>query len=432
MKIAQIIEDVKVIDYTHEGLGIARVQKQVIFIYQAIKGEILTIKIIKIKNKIPYAQIIAFEKKSPKRKIISQIEALPGCDLQHMTYEEQLNLKKITLTNTIKKSGLEVLITEIVPAPQKIRYRNKITFYFGQKDAKLYLGMKKEKTNEIKEIFDCFLISQAMNKIKDEILQILNNISWKNHQRLNLESLMIRENVHGEYLVYLKTNLQNNQFLQKYFHQNSLPKIIAFYLEDQQKQVTYVKNAPFFQQVQDFSFLISPQAFFQVNTDQTINLYNEVAKQITVTNGVLLDAYCGSGTIGQYVHEKVKKVVGMEINQAAVRDAKQNAKFNQVSNYEYFQGDIKKQLAQIYVQQKNSFDVVVIDPPRKGIDLNFIKLLKQYQPQEIIYISCQPATLMRDLQLLKETYQIKMLKAYDMFPQTHHLEVLVKLVRLKS
>ncbi|MFV0288681.1 MAG: 23S rRNA (uracil(1939)-C(5))-methyltransferase RlmD [Mycoplasmatales bacterium] len=429
MEINEIIKNIEITDYTHEGLGITHVNDQVIFVYQGIKDEILNIQIIKQHKKIYYAKIIDIVTPSKNRVNLENIKVLPGCDLQHMSYEEQLRFKETSFKTTLQKNKLDIKVSTIIAAPDKLRYRNKITFSFFKKQNILYLGMKKEKTNQIIKIENCYLISKEMNSVKDEILKQLNLLNHKVENNLKLRQLIIKENTKNEYLIIIETDLNSIDIFSNYFEQNKIAKIKALYIKNKNNKLKDIYQQKFIQGLNELSFIISPNAFFQVNTKQTLNLYEAVVQQITKSNSILLDAYCGSGTIGQYVSKKVEKVVGIEVNQEAIKDAKANAKLNKITNCEYIQGDINKEIATIYQKYNNYFDIVVVDPPRKGIAKKFIQILNEFKPEEIIYISCQPSTLVRDLKLLQDNYTITFMQQYDMFPQTHHVETVVSLSR---
>ncbi len=436
MNIKEIIKNKEVIDYTHLGLGICKEKDNVIFVKNAIVGEVLDLKIINKKNNIYYATIDNIIKRSENR-IEPKCEyyfKCGGCNISHMNYKEQLQFKNQTFLNTLKKQKLNIHtnILKINPNEKEFGYRNKITFSFLKQNNQIKLGLNEEKSNQIIRIKKCLLVNDKVNELLKTIEEQINKYDLtvfnKKTKKGLLKKLIIRINNENKILIFLKLNCTNlDEYLSIFDDILKTNKDVIFLsFENKKSNIKSKSKEDFYQTISNMKYKVSPDAFFQINTEQTTNIYNDIKKLIKPNNEIILDAYCGTGTIGQYISSKTKKVVGIDINKSAIKDAKENAILNNIKNTKYIAGDIEKIIDKYYNNQ-NTFETVILDPPRKGINISFINLLNQYLPKEIIYVSCQPSTLFRDLKLLQEKYNIVFIKKHDMFCQTHHIETLVKL-----
>lgn len=430
------IQNLEIIDYTHTGFGIAKYENQVIFVENALINEIVNIKIIKIEKKIPYAKITNLISKSTNRTtpICQHYKLCGGCNLMHMKYEEQLRLKHQVIKTLMHKSKINYENEfEIIPNPTSLNYRNKVTFTSKIINNKIKFGFNKKKSSNIIQINECHLITDKMNLVKKEIENHLNlkeGIPESYYDYIN--KVTIRENNFGEILLIFHINNKEinkaNKLLVdalKRFYEKRLD-LINLSIMYKNKILKEFKRKDFMYELREKKFLLSPNSFFQVNTTQTINLYDTIKLHIPKGKINILDAYSGVGTIGIYVTSEESKLYGFEIIKEAVDNACLNLKINNVENAKYICADLEKYFKKTK-ELKSNFDVVIVDPPRKGISKQLMQYIMENLPKQLIYVSCSAQTLSRDLSILKKYYNITFFEAYDMFSQTTHIETITKL-----
>lgn len=380
---------VKIENLDHFGRGIAKVNNMPIFVENSLINEEVEIVITKEKKKYMEGFVSNYLKKSPLRveSNCPYYDKCGGCDLLHMSYEEQLKYKENKVKEIIKKfSGLEC-VNSIVGSIQ-FNYRNKVTLHVKNG----VIGYYKENSNEIISIDRCLLVDERINILIDEIKNLnLNGINKIVIRVTNNESMAI---FYGD--INSNINLRADTIII-----NSKVTKGNGYIEEN---------------IGDLKFIISPTSFFQVNNVGMINIYNKVLDY--VDGGNILDLYCGTGTIGIYVSKKADKVLGVEINDEAIKDALLNKKINNINNVDFISGDVGTVLS----KNKFKFDIVIVDPPRAGLDNNSINNIIKINPKKIIYVSCDPVTLARDLNILKEYYDVLEITPFDMFSYTYHVE----------
>ena len=380
---------VKIENLDHFGRGIAKVNNMPIFVENSLINEEVEIVITKEKKKYMEGFVSNYLKKSPLRveSNCPYYDKCGGCDLLHMSYEEQLKYKENKVKEIIKKfSGLEC-VNSIVGSIQ-FNYRNKVTLHVKNG----VIGYYKENSNEIISIDKCLLVDERINILIDEIKNLnLNGINKIVIRVTNNESMAI---FYGD--INSNINLRADTIII-----NSKVTKGNGYIEEN---------------IGDLKFIISPTSFFQVNNVGMINIYNKVLDY--VDGGNILDLYCGTGTIGIYVSKKADKVLGIEINDEAIKDALLNKKINNINNVDFISGDV----GTILSKNKFKFDIVIVDPPRAGLDNNSINNIIKINPKKIIYVSCDPVTLARDLNILKEYYDVLEITPFDMFSYTYHVE----------
>ena len=397
----------------HEGRGVIR-QGKVIFVENALPNELVEIKILKEKKNYIEAESIKIENPSKDRcnPNCKYFKLCGGCNLLHMNYESTLNFKENKIKEIIAKFLKEdIKINKIIPTIEPFNYRNKATFHVKQQ-----VGYYKKNSNEIINVDACNLVDNEINKILQSIKEInLNNI----YEIIIRKSKYIDNN-----MVIIKVNNDINE--QEVI--NKLNGIVTSIIIYQNKKYKTIYGPNYIlEQMNEFKFKISEDSFFQVNTKTAISLYEKVVEYINVQeNENILDLYCGTGTIGIFLSKKAKKVTGIEINAAAIKNAIENSKINNINNIEF----ICKDSSNAVLELKEHYDKIVVDPPRAGLDSNTIKFLKESKANKIVYVSCDPVTLARDLNLLKENYNIKEITPVDMFPYTHHVET-VSLLEIK-
>lgn len=381
--------EVEITNLDHFGRGIVKKEKP-IFIDNALVGEIVEIEITKDNKKYSEGRVIKYIKKSPLRveSNCPFYDKCGGCDLLHLSYQEQLKYKETKVKEIIKKfSGLEC-VKEIVPTIQ-YNYRNKVTLHVKQK-----LGYYQKKSYDIINIDNCLIADDRINALIKKLNTIdLNTITKITIRVSSKESMLVIEGG--------KLDITSFKEVDTIIVDNQVLKGRGYIIEE----------------INNLKFVISPDSFFQVNRLGMINIYNQVLKYVDNDTKVL-DLYCGTGTIGIYLADKVNQVLGIEINKSAINDALMNKKINNLENIDFKLGDVED------VLNNNSFkaDCIVVDPPRAGLGNMVIKNIFKIQPQKLIYVSCDPVTLARDLNILKDKYDVVEITPFDMFSNTYHVE----------
>lgn len=394
---------IEILRLDHLGRGIGYIDKKVTFIPNTLPGEIVDIIITKEKKNYNEGVVKKYLKTSANRikPICPYYEQCGGCDLMHMSYDIQAKFKQNKIENIMH--SLNSRINDIVKCDNIYFYRNKVTFQVNKK-----LGLYKKNSNDIIEINQCFLISkkinQAINELKKLNLHIINQIICK---CMN-EKLMII--IESNNMIKISDNLKQ---LADSIIQKTGNKYKLLYGNEQLSSFIGLKE-----------FQISSDSFFQVNPNITEKLYNKIKKYCKdLKSKNILDLYCGTGTIGIYINNKDLKVLGVELNKFAIIDAKKNALLNKCNNISFVCGDVEKEIKKINFNP----DTIIVDPPRSGLSKESIKAILNINAQNIIYVSCDPFTLFRDLNILKINYNIIEITPFDMFPNTHHVECLTLL-----
>lgn len=373
-----------------------------------------------------------------------------GCNLRHMKYEETLNLKKAIVQNLVNKSlEQKITVKETIGMEKPFFYRNKAQYPVGyNKKGEIVTGVYASRTHEIIPIESCAIQMQVSQEILKFIIQFMkeNKISAYNEKdrlgairhivikigRYTNEIMCVlvtndRQIAHEHELVEaLKNNFPNIKTIIKNINHKNTNVIMG--IENQILYGTgYIKD-----KLGNFIFNISPLSFYQINPIQTEKLYNLAIQKAKLTKeDIVLDLYCGIGTIGIFASPYVEQVYGIEIVDQAIIDAKENAKQNNIKNIEFYCGDVEEILETVLEKKNVTPNVVFVDPPRKGLDDKTIKNIIKLKPERLIYISCNPATLVRDLAKLDEIYEIKEIQTLDMFPYTTHVEC-VAVLQLKE
>lgn len=441
----QVIE-VEIIDNGFQGEGIAKVQEFPIFIQGAIKGEKVEVKILKVLKNFGYGKIVRIITSSEYRTP-SDCNSFPkcgGCTLRHISYKQTLAIKKATVENCLYKAlHREIKVNDVIGMKVPLNYRNKLQYPIGlNKNNEPAMGVYAERTHDIIPVEDCHIQNEESNKIANDIFEFIktHKIPVYNEKILKgtVRHIVIRKGIKtGEILVTIVLNDRNfkkeKEFVQ--FLVSKYPNIKSIVKNYNTKNTNVIlgdKNEIIFGSgyiydiLGNYKFKISPLSFYQVNPVQTEILYKTAIKYAG-HGETALDLYCGIGTIGIFAAQNFKKIYGIEIVKQAIEDAKENATLNNLNNTEFHAGDVEKILPEILKNITNKPEVVFVDPPRKGLDNKTIEMLKTLTPKKIIYISCNPATLARDLGLLEEKYNIQEVQPVDMFPYTKHVECVATL-----
>ena len=429
---------VDIIDYGANGEGIAKINGYTIFVMGALKGEKCKIHILKVLKTHAFAKVIQIIEKSDKRvePDCSTFNKCGGCDLRHIAYSETLKIKQEKVQNLVNKMlKNKVKVNETVGMENPTFYRNKAIYPVTQ-DKKV--GIFAKRSHNIIPINEC----KIQTKISQEISKyILDN--WKDSiydEEIGkglLRNIMVREGFKtDEIMLVLVQNGEKNVFEtnSKLKIENVIkefPKIKTIVINVNTEKTNVVlsrKNIIVYgdgtitDRLGDYEFKISPNSFYQVNPIQTEKLYNLAIEGAKLKkDDILCDLYCGIGTIGIFASKYVKKVYGVEIVEEAIKDAKQNAEINNVDNIEFIQGDVEVAFNKM-LDNGVKPSVVIVDPPRKGLDSKTVQNLCNLKLDRLVYVSCNPATLMRDLQVLEDVYKIGSITPVDNFCYSSHIE----------
>ena len=382
------------------GRGIARENGKAIFIENALPNEIVNVNLKE--GKYLEGTINHIIEKSPERITpkCPYYGICGGCQTSHMTYNEELKFK-IEKVKELFQRNANIDIDPIINETKRFNYRNKVTLKVKEK-----LGFYKQKTNDIVLIEECILCSNAINKTIKE----LNKLSLS-----DVKEVIIRSNYKEEVLLAIKGNIDEEKL-------KELKDVTTIIYNER-----IIKgNGYLIDKIGDFLYKVSPESFFQVNREGAKIIYDKVLEYSNLKpNDSLLDLYSGTGTIGIYLSRNCKNVTGIEINKSAVQDAIYNKSLNNASNTEFICNDASKE-----IKNYKNIDAVVVDPPRSGLSKTGISDLIDLSPKRIIYVSCDPATLARDIKLLSINYNLKNIELINMFPNTYHCESITILERI--
>ena len=445
---------VDILSQGYEGEGVAKIENSFpIFVENALKGEKVKIKIVKLKKNYAYGKITEIIEKSKDRitPTCSIYSRCGGCKTQHMSYKEQLNFKRERVKDCINKIGkLDVdVVKPTIGMKNPYRYRNKVQLPIGLKNGKLHIGFFAERTHEIIDMKSC----DIQDEIADKVVEITRtwirnynirpyNIDGQYDEKGVARHIMIRRGFKtGEIMVVLVTNGDKLPYKDEFVNliKNNVEGITSIIQNINnektnvilgKKSITLWGNDTISDYIGEFKFNISPLSFFQVNPIQTEVLYAKALEYAGLTGQeYVFDAYCGTGTITLFLSKNAKKVYGVEIIPQAIENAIENAKVNEVNNAEFFVGEAERVIPDLISKGVKS-DVVVVDPPRKGCDRKLLEAISSIDAKKIVYVSCDPSTLARDLAILEELgYKTLEVQPVDMFPHTAHIENVAKLIK---
>lgn len=430
--------EVDIVDMGFEGEGITKIDGYTTFVKGAIKGEKAKIKMVKVNKDYGFGKLIEVTAPADCREepICEIFNRCGGCSLQHMYYDAQLDLKTQMVKNTIRKSlGYEPNVNNIIGMGIPYNYRNKAQYPVSNGK----IGFYADRSHDVIENKECYIQNKAIDEIAKFAFELTqkHHVSCYNEQsgKGTLRHIVIRIGVNtDQVMITFITNGEEfknkdaiiSELINKY---PNVVSIIQNINSDNtnvifgKKCITLYGKDYIIDRLGDYKFKISPLSFYQVNPVQTEVLYN-VAKDYATLTGeeVVFDLYSGIGTISIFVAENAKKVYGVEVVEPAVEDAKKNAEMNEIRNVEFLAGEAEKVVPKMY-EKGTKADVVFVDPPRKGCDEKLLNTIIDMKAKKVVYISCNPATLARDLKTLTENgYEIKEVQPVDMFPQTCHVE----------
>lgn len=429
---------VDIIDYGANGEGIAKINGYTIFVMGALKGEKCKIHILKVLKTHAFAKVIQIIEKSSKRvePDCRTFNKCGGCDLRHIAYSETLKIKQEKVQNLVNKMlKNKVKVNETVGMENPTFYRNKAIYPVTQ-DKKV--GIFAKRSHNIIPINECKIQTKISQEISKYILDNWEDSIYDEETGKGLlRNIMVREGFKtDEIMLVLVQNGEKNVFEtnSKLKIENVIkefPKIKTIVINVNTEKTNVVlsrKNIIVYgdgtitDRLGDYEFKISPNSFYQVNPVQTEKLYNLAIEGAKLKkDDILCDLYCGIGTIGIFASKYVEKVYGVEIVEEAIKDAKQNAKINNVDNIEFIQGDVEVAFNKM-LDNGVKPSVVIVDPPRKGLDSKTVQNLCDLKLDRLVYVSCNPATLMRDLQVLEDVYKIDSITPVDNFCYSSHIE----------
>ena len=442
------IYEATVTDYTAEGQGVAHIDGCAVFIPNSIAGEVYRVRIEVAKKNWAAGKIVEILEKSPHRcnRECPVAKLCGGCDFWHMDYEEETRLKAERVRTCLNRLGGESLDSvKILSAPTCYGYRNKAQYPVAAKKGRAYAGFFRAGTHEVVENKRCLILPAETDAVKDAVMDYVNQYRITAYDEVShtglLRHIYVRRGaVSGQILVCLVVNGRKLPRIEELLKR--LEKIDGFttlVLSVNTKKGNAVLGDEFITlhgpgYIEDtlcgLNFRLSPRSFYQVNHTQAQRLYEAAIAQAEITKeDTVLDLYCGVGTITLCMASAAGKVIGVEVIPQAVEDAKDNAARNGIENAEFFCGDAGQAALELEKQGIKA-DVVVVDPPRKGLNADTIEALARFAPRRIVYVSCDPATLARDVALLKERgYRLKNALAADLFPKCSHIESIVTLIR---
>lgn len=457
-----LLEHIEITDVAAEGKALAKVEDMVVFVSGLVPGDIADIQINRKRKNYMEGFVVKLQKPSSIRiePACQHFGVCGGCKWQHLPYEKQLFYKQKQVEDNLQRIGKIDLpvIDPILGSQLQYDYRNKLEYTFS---ATRWLSDEEIKSDQeiadrralgfhIPGKFDrvlgiekCHLQKDLSNRIRNRVKEftLQNNYSFY-HQRNNegfMRNLIVRNTTLGEWMVVLVFN-EKEEFLIRNLMEHlsdNFPEITSLmYVINPKMNDTihdlevslYSGRDHIFEELDGLRFKIGPKSFFQTNSQQALELYR-VTKSFADLTGdeVVYDLYTGTGTIAAYLAKDCKKVVGIENIEAAITDAKINAEINGIENVLFYVGDMKDVLHDAFIQENGPPDVIVTDPPRAGMHADVINAILGAAPRRIVYVSCNPATQARDIQLLSEKYKVTRIQPVDMFPHTHHVENVVRL-----
>ncbi|GMM17764.1 23S rRNA (uracil(1939)-C(5))-methyltransferase RlmD [Lactobacillus amylovorus] len=446
----QII-DLEITDLSYEAMGVAHYNGMTVFVTNALPGEVVSAKILKVKKNFAFAKIEKIKKESPDRVKVKLNQGVQSglASLAHIKYDKQLDFKRNQVVNLLKKAHFEnIEVGETLASPKEVGYRNKAQVPVREVNGQLEIGFFRRHSHDLMPLTHFFTTDPEIDRVLVAVRDILRKYKVPAYDEINnkgeVRYLEVRRSKStGEMMVILVCLHKDFMQLPNVATEVSqIPGVSGLILNYNPKKTNVILgpkdylvfgNDQITDQIGDLKFRISPQSFFQINSLQTPRLYNLAIKQADLKpDDVVIDAYSGIGTIGLSVAKHVKAVRGIEVVRDAIKDAKDNAKLNDITNAKYYLGKAEEIMPR-WAKSGLKTDVVFVDPPRKGLTPEFINAAVKTGPKKIVYISCNPATLVRDLQLFQEkSYEFNRIDPVDMFPQTPHVEAVTVLERTEK
>ena len=446
----QIVE-LEITDLSYEAMGVAHYEGLTIFVNNALPGEIVKAKILKVKKRFAFAKIEKIIKESPDRVSVklNQWVQTGLASLAHIKYDKQLEFKRNQVINLLHKAGLDqIKVDETLPSPEEIGYRNKAQVPVRTIKGQLDIGFFRRHSHDLVPLTNFFTTDPEIDRVLVAVRDILRKYRVpaydEIHNKGEVRYLDVRRSKASGDIMVILVCLHNDfpQLPKVAAEISKIDKVTSIILNHNPKKTNVILGRNDYvvwgenqtlDKIGDIKFRISPKSFFQINSLQTPRLYNLAIKKVDLkADDVVIDAYSGIGTIGLSVAKHVKVVRGMETISDAVKDANANAKLNGITNAQYVTGKAEEVMPR-WAEEGLKTNVIFVDPPRKGLTPEFIDAAAKTKPEKIVYISCNPATQVRDLQLFMEKgYHFNEITPVDMFPQTPHVESVTVLERTEK
>ena len=460
-----LLEKVTITDVAAEGKAIARVDDMVVFVPYVVPGDVVDLQVKRKKHHYAEAEAVYFHSYSPVRAVpfCQHYGVCGGCKWQILPYEEQIKYKQKQVTDNLTRIGKIELpeISPILGSKKTQYYRNKLEYTFSNKRWLTAEEVKLEVTYDqmnavgfhIPTAFDkvlaiekCWLQDDITNRLRNSIRDYAyaHGYSFQNlrtHEGM-LRNLIVRTSSTGELMVILVCKIESDEEMERYrellqFVADTFPEItsLLYIINNKVNDTvtdlevhTFSGNDHIFEEMEGLRFKIGPKSFYQTNSEQAYELYKVARNFAGLTgNELVYDLYTGTGTIANFVARQARQVVGIEYVPEAIEDAKVNSNINGITNTLFYAGDMKDLLTDDFIQEHGRPDVIITDPPRAGMHQDVVDVILRAEPQRIVYVSCNPATQARDLQLLDAKYRVTAVQPVDMFPHTHHVENVVRL-----
>ena len=457
-----LYENIEITGIAAEGKALTRINDMVVFVPYCVPGDVVDLQITKRKHSFMEARVERIVKPSEQRcePVCKHYGECGGCKWQILPYDQQLRYKQQQIIDNLTRIGKVQLpdISPILGSKHIYEYRNKLEFTFSDRKwlswdvIRAAGGLENVDTaygvgfhipncfDKVLDITECHLMPDINNRIRNAIRDYAreHGISFYNEHAHTgqLRTLIIRTNHRGEVMLIVVWAEEPDMRLME-FLRDSFPEIVSLLyvvnqklndtIGDQQVHV-FAGQDHIMEQMEDLQFKVGPKSFYQTNTEQAYELY-KVAREFAGLTGneLVFDLYTGTGTIANFVAKQARQVIGIEYVPEAIEDAKVNAQLNRLDNTLFFAGDMKDILNQDFINQYGRPDVIITDPPRAGMHEDVVKTILAAEPQRIVYVSCNPATQARDLNLLDEKYRVTRVQPVDMFPHTQHVENVVQL-----
>lgn len=435
--------DLSFTDLTHDGLGVAKVNGYAIFVPDVLPGETASVRVLKTKKGYGYGKLLKIKEKSPERvePPCDIYDLCGGCQLQHFSYQGQLDYKSGYVRETLERIGgvKDVKVHQTLGMDEPWSYRNKVQVPVADKDGELIAGFYKKRSHSIVDMDHCLITDKVIDEIVQKAKQIAKDCDVAPYNEETHRGILrhivarIGQNT-GEVMVVLVTKTAELPFRKRFIAEitEAFPQVKSIVHNINSKRTNTIFGEVtktiwgrdvIYDNIGEIKFAISARSFFQVNPKQTKVLYDQ-AMHYAGLNGeeTVIDAYCGIGTISLFLAKKADHVYGVEIVPEAIEDARANAELNKLDNVTFEVGQAEKIIPAWYDQGIRA-DVIVVDPPRKGCDEALLQTMIDMQPKRIVYVSCNPATLARDLKVLEAGgFKTVEVQPVDMFPQTMHVE----------
>lgn len=448
-------------------MSLARVDGKVIFIEDAVPGDVVDVRLRKSKKDWAEGTATHIHTYSSNRVIpfCEHFGVCGGCQWQMLPYEKQLQYKQKQVEETLKRIGKAPLppVRQIAGATTTRFYRNKIEYTFGNKRFLLQTELKDPMVSSqqdvagyhAKGIFDkvvdirkCHLQTEPTNQLRLSVKQFALDNGFSFHDIRNhtgfLRNLQLRICRTGEIMVNIVVGYDEPEKIKRLLDHvlQSFPEITTLLytvntkMNDSLYNLTpqvYHGNGYITEQLEEFQFRIGPKSFFQTNTEQAEKLY-QITRDFARLTGTenVYDLYCGTGSIGIFVSKQAKKIIGIDVVNEAIIDAKENAELNNIDHAHFFTGDVIDICKDAFINQHGKPDVIITDPPRAGMHEKLVQKIVEMRSPLVVYVSCNPATQARDLSMLKDVYEVTAVQPVDMFPHTHHIENVVQLTLKNS